>query len=201
MPLLVCIIRSMTNETGGTMKKSLFILGLAAVQAAFAQSPQYSESSGPYEGIKVQRGFVVSGYRVDPSADVDTGFGWDVNYSSVAINGGVASKKFGESPLRPSTREDPNPVVDEERVNNVYIGTGFSRVIQFQYGYGNHGDVLRLRSDFNFRAIADFFQDTRTPKHQLTLADRLTFTASLEEYLDDEEKGFDNFTWGIGLLF
>jgi len=62
-------------------------------------------------------------------------------------------------------------------------------------------NVLRLRSDFNFRAIADFFQDTRTPKRQLTLADRLTLTTSLEKYRDDEEEGFDNFTWGIGLLF
>lgn len=183
------------------MKKSLLILGLAAIQAAFAQSPQYSDSSSPYEGINVQRGFVVSGYRVDSSANVDTGFGWDVNYSSVALNGGVSSKKFGESPLRPTTRDDPNQTVDEERVNNAYIGTGFSRTIQFQYGYGNHGGVLRLRSDFNFRAIADFFQDSRTPKNQLTLADRLTFTASLEEYLDKGEEGFDNFTWGIGLLF
>ncbi len=183
------------------MKTILLIVGLATVQAAFGQSPQYKDESGPYEGINVQQGFVVSGYRVDPSADVDTGFGWDVNYSSVALNGGVATKKFGESPLRPSSRDNPDPTVDEERVNNAYIGTGFSRIIQFQYGYGNHGDVLRLRSDFNFRAIADFFQDTRTPKNQLTLADRLTFTASLEEYLDDGEEGFDNITWGIGLLF
>ena len=183
------------------MKKTLLLLSLVISQTAFGQSPQYKEKSSPYEGIKVQRGFVVSGYRVDPSANVDTGFGWDVNYSSVALNGGVATKKFGESPLRPSSRSDPDPTVDEERVNNVYFGTGFSRVLQFQYGYGNHGDVLRLRSDFNFRAIADFFQDTHTPKHQLTLADRLTFTASLEEYLDDDESGFDNFTWGIGLLF
>ena len=73
------------------MKKILLMLGLAMAQAAFGQAPQYSEKSSPYEGIKVQRGFVFSGYRVDPSANVDTGFGWDINYSSVALNGGVAT--------------------------------------------------------------------------------------------------------------
>ena len=35
----------------------------------------------------------------------------------------------------------------------------------------------------------------------MLLADRITFTISLEEYLDKESEGFDNATWGIGLLF
>lgn len=187
--------------TGETMKKTVLILALAATQAVFAQSPQYQEESGPYDGVAVQRGVVVSGYRVDPSANVDTGFGLDANYSSVALNGGVATKKFGQSPLRPSERENPDERVHGERVNNAYLGVGFSRIIQFQYGYGNHDDLLRLRSDINYRAIADFFQGSATPKNRLTLADRITFTVALEEYLSDDAEVFDNFTWGIGLLF
>ena len=92
-------------------------------------------------------------------------------------------------------------MAEGRRVNNVYAGVGFSRVIQFQYGYGTEGDLTRLRSDFNFRAIVDFLTPTKTRKDRMLLADRITFTISLEEYLDKESEGFDNATWGIGLLF
>jgi hypothetical protein len=183
------------------MKRTLLILGLIVTQSALGQSPQYKDQPGLYEGVNILRGFVLSGYRVDPHEDVDTGFGVDLNYTSVALNGGVATKKFGDSPIRPSERNDPDDVAAEERVNNAYFGVGFSRVLQFQYGYGNHGSVVRLRSDFNYRAISDFFSNRRTPKRQLTLADRITFTFAVENYNDTEEEAFDNFTWGIGLLF
>ncbi|MCK0153563.1 hypothetical protein MWU49_07610 [Alcanivorax sp. S6407] len=153
-----------------------------------------------YSGVNFIRGTVVSVGRVDPTEDIDTGFFVDANYSSVALNGGVATKKFGDSPLRPDSRDNFSEA-DGERVNNGYLGIGFSRLIQVQYGYGNHGDLMRYRSDFNFRSVMDFLSGTRTPKDRLTIGDRITFTIAIEQYLDDEEEIFDNATWGIGLLF
>lgn len=159
-----------------------------------------AQAEGLYSGVDLIRGTVVSVGRVDPTEDIDTGFFVDANYSSVALNGGVATKKFGDSPLRPDSRDDFSEA-DGERVNNVYAGIGFSRIVQIQYGYGNHGDVIRFRSDFNFRSVMDFLSGTHTPKERLTIGDRITFTISAEQYQDDEEEIFDNATWGIGLLF
>lgn len=184
------------------MKRLACVLALLlGAQGVMAQSPQYREKQELYQGVKLIRGTVIGGYRVDPSEDIDTGFGWDVNYSSVAVNFGAATKKFGQSPLRPSERDDDENAASGERVNNVYAGIGFSRLLQLQYGYGNHGDVVRLRSDFNFRSVASLLSDTHYPKERMTLADRITFIFAAERYNDGGEEIFDNFTWGIGLLF
>ncbi len=158
-----------------------------------------AEESGRYGGGKVLRGTVFSVGRVDPTENIGTGHYFDINYSSIAVNFGAATKKFGDTPIRPASPSDFD--ADGERVNNVYAGVGFSRILMFQYGYGNHGDVLRLRSDFNFRAVADFLSGKVTPKDRLLLADRLTFSISAERYNDKDEDIFNNATWGIGLLF
>jgi hypothetical protein len=176
------------------MKRILVVLsGLLLSAGGFAQD------KGLYSDTKVLRGTVISVGRVDPTENIGTGNFFDINYSSVAVNFGAATKKFGETPIRPSTIS-LSPA-DGERVNNVYAGIGFSRILQFQLGYGNHGDVLRLRSDFNFRAVSDFLARKSTPKDRMLLADRLTFSISVERYNDDDEEIFDNATWGIGLLF
>lgn len=174
---------------------------LLGAQTALAQSPQYREKEDLYQGVKLIRGTVIGGYRVDPSEDIDTGFGVDINYTSVAVNIGASSKKFGDSPIRPSSRNEPEDEAADERVNNVYAGIGFSRLLQLQYGYGNHGNVVRLRSDFNFRSISSLLSNTHYPKDRMTLADRITFIFAAERYNDSGEEIFDNFTWGIGLLF
>lgn len=178
------------------MKKIACLLGLLL----FCQ-PTLAEQKKYYKGVYMIRGTVVSVGRVDPTEDINTGFFVDANYSSVALNAGVATKKFGDSPIRPSTINDAGEPAAHERVNNVYAGIGFSRVAQFQYGYGNHGSLIRLRSDFNFRSIVNFLTKTETPKDQLTLGDRLTFTVSVERYQDSGEDIFNNATWGVGLLF
>ncbi|MCG8392772.1 MAG: hypothetical protein MI745_06785 [Pseudomonadales bacterium] len=169
---------------------ALLLLGSAGVQA-----------DDKYSGVDLIRGTVFSVGRVDPTEDIDTGFFVDANYTSVALNGGVSTKKFGESPLRVEKRDDDLSEANEERVNNVYAGIGFGRIVQIQYGYGNHGDLLRFRSDFNFRSVMDFLSGRRTPKDRMTLGDRITFTVAVEQYQDSEEEIFDNATWGIGLLF
>ena len=168
------------------MKRILAIsLGLLLSTTAFAE--------GRYEGGKVLRGTVVSAGRVDPTENIGTGFYFDANYSSVAVNIGAATKKFGDTPIRPSSSSGLE--ADGERVNNVYAGVGFSRIPMFQYGYGNQGDVLRLCCDFNFRAVADFLSGKVTPKDRLLLADRLTFSISAERYQGKDEEIFNNATW------
>lgn len=151
-------------------------------------------AASPYEDTTVQRGVVLSAGRVDPNKDVGTGWFLDANYTSVGLNGGIATKRFGDAP-------GVSRAAHKEQVTNAYFGVGFSRLIQFQYGYGTEGDLLRLRSDFNFRAVIDFLSNTKTPKHRYTLADRLTFTVSAERYNDSDKKYFHNATWGVGLLF
>jgi hypothetical protein len=174
---------------------------LCCSTSVLAQAPQYREPEKLYSGVNLIRGTVVAAYRVDPTEDFGSGLGFDANYSSVAVNFGVASKKFGESPLRPEQQTEIESDADGERVNNVYAGVGFSRILMFQYGYGNHGPVVRLRSDFNFRSIVSLLTDTHVPKDRMTLADRITFTFATERYNDDDEEIYDNFTWGVGLLF
>lgn len=154
-----------------------------------------------YSGVTLIRGTVFSVGRVDPTEKIDTGFFVDANYSSVAINAGIGSKKFGDSPLRSDQRTDDLSEADGERVNNAYAGIGFGRIVQIQYGYGNQGDLLRFRSDFNYRSVVDFFTGKRTPKDRMTLGDRITFTIAVEQYQGSDEEIFDNATWGIGLLF
>ena len=175
------------------------VSGLALLAASHA-SADIPHVENPYGGVHMLRGTVVSVGRVDPSVNVGTGFFVDANYSSVAINFGAASKKFGESPLRAKQDGDDDADAARRRVNNLYAGVGFGRIIQLQGGYGNKGQLLRFRSDFNFRSVVDFLTQTSTPKHRLTLADRITFTVSVERYNDDEEI-FNNSTWGVGLLF
>ncbi|MDF1822673.1 MAG: hypothetical protein P1U64_13910 [Alcanivoracaceae bacterium] len=161
-----------------------------------------AQAEDPYSGVKVLRGTVVSAGRVDPVENIGTGLFFDANYSSVAVNFGAATKKFGSLPGTDVLDGDCEEcVADGRRVNNAYAGVGFSRILQFQYGYGTEGGLLRLRSDFNFRAIVDFVTQTQTRKDRMLLADRITFTISGEAYQDKESEGFDNTTWGIGLLF
>lgn len=179
------------------MTSILVSLGLLATGQAGAEIPHVEN---PYGGTHILRGTVVSMGRVDPTENIGTGFYVDANYTSVALNGGIATKRFGESPLRSNDGANENDPAFGEQVTNVYAGVGFSRVLQLQGGYGSEGQLVRLRSDFNFRAIADFFSQTSTPKQRLTLADRITFTISVERYRGDKEI-FNNSTWGVGLLF
>lgn len=164
----------------------------------YPNSNSYSgDNQGFYHGVSVWRGFVVSAGRVDPTENIGTGYYLDVNYTSVAVNAGINTKKVGAF----GGENDVFPDAQDTQITNVYAGIGFSRVIQLQYGYGTEGGVYRVRSDINARAIIDFLTDTRTPKSHLTLGDRLTFSFTVERYLDDDKDVFDNATWGIGLLF
>jgi hypothetical protein len=156
-------------------------------------------ADGLYDGVNVLRGTVVSFGRVDPTENIGTGLFLDANYTSVALNGGVATKRFSRAPGGGGVPELTDAY--DASFTNAYFGVGFSRFIQFQYGYGTEGGLVRLRSDFNFRAVADFLSNTKTRKDRMLLADRLTFTVSGERYQKSDKDIFNNTTWGIGLLF
>ena len=174
---------------------------LLLVAAPVIQAWDEIPVENPYGGVHMIRGTVASVGRVDPSlSGVDTGFFADINYSSVALNAGINTKKLGDSPFRDSEPASEEAEAARQRVNNAYVGVGFGRIAQLQFGYGNQGQVTRLRSDINFRSIVDFITQESTPKHRLTLADRITFSYTIERYTGDEDI-FDNFTWGLGLLF
>ena len=174
------------------------LISLVACLAALLGTSTAIADQERYEGVHLIRGTVLSIGRVDPSASVETGFFVDANYSSVALNAGIGSKTFGDA--RSSTPDAEAERVAEKRVNNVYAGVGFGRIIQFQGGYGNQGELLRLRSDFNFRSIVDFLTQESTPRQRLLLADRITFTIAVERY-SGKYDAFNNATWGVGLLF
>jgi len=174
------------------MKKAL-----AALLGMVLAFPVLADSL--YDGGHVLRGTVVSFGRVDPTENIGTGLYFDVNYTSVALNGGIATKKFSNAPTGGGCATFTKAC--DASFTNGYFGVGFSRILQFQYGYGTEGDLVRLRSDFNFRAIVDFLSNKKTRKDRMLLADRLTFTITGERYGDKESEAFNNTTWGVGLLF
>lgn len=182
------------------MRLQTLIAYSALLTASLLTAPALANPSEPYAGTYIHRGTVVSAGRVDPSENVGNSYFFDINYSSVALNGGVSSKKFGKAPARVNIPGRAEHRVSDEWVHNAYVGIGFSRLIQLQLGYGTEGRVFRVRSDFNYRAIVDFLTQTNTPKHRLTVADRLTFTLAAERY-EGKYDAFNNVTWGIGLLF
>ena len=63
---------------------------------------------------------------------------------------------------------------------NTYTGVGLGRYIQLQYGYGDEGYVVRLRSEFE-------------------VVNRFTVFIGRERYRDKPE--FDNYSAGIGYNF
>lgn len=165
---------------------------------SFLSSASLADSaSGRYHGVAMDRGTVISVGRIDPTEDIGTGFYFDANYTSVALNGGVAFKRFGGD----SRLGTAGSIKYHKNVYNAYAGIGFSRIIQLQYGYGTEKGIFRVRSDINARAIMDFLTQKQTPKARMTLGDRLTFSFSIERYLNGDHDAFDNATWGVGLLF
>lgn len=201
--MLFTYAKTIIKLSATTMRHAMRLITLSAYSALLATSifaaPVSANPSESYEGTYVQRGTVISAGRVDPSKNVGNSYFLDANYSSVALNGGISSKKFGKASKK-YDNSTPEYRVSDEWVHNAYVGIGFSRLIQFQLGYGTEGQVFRVRSDFNYRAIVDFLTQTHTPKHRLTVADRLTFTLAAERY-QGKYDAFNNVNWGIGLLF
>lgn len=163
---------------------------IAALAAALALvAVPHAAAEDRYEGVKLIRGTVYSVGRADPrgdniAADLDTGVFVDANYSSVFLNGGLGAKDF-----------------QGVRVVNAYAGIGFGRIIQLQVGYGDRGSLGRIRTDWNFRSIYSFLTQSKQPRREKTLADRVTFTYAVERYNESDSEEFDNGTIGVGVLY
>lgn len=169
------------------MKPSPLLLAAALLAGSAVTTTAYAQDR--YSGVTLTRGTVYSIGRADPRGDalgnkLDSGIFVDANYSSVAFNGGLGAKDFNGS-----------------RVANIYGGIGLGRLLQLQVGYGDRGSLGRLRTDINLRSIHSFFTQNTQPAHERTLADRVTFTYTMERYSDDKNEEFNNGTIGIGLLF
>ncbi|MES2917560.1 MAG: hypothetical protein V4729_02965 [Pseudomonadota bacterium] len=119
------------------------------------------------------------------SRDDETGFGTalfaDANYIAPFLNGGVSYKDF------------------DDNVANAYVGVGISGLLQLQVGSGNQGNVKRVRTDINISRMIDFFGDRPRNRYNQSFGTRITFTFAAEEYNDDRR--FDNFQAGLGLIF
>lgn len=141
-------------------------------------------SAGPGQS-RIDPGLVLSLGQVHSRQD-DTGYGTgyflDANYTRVFVNFGGAFKDFGG-----------------ERLANVYVGTGFTGILQLQVGYGTEGFVQRIRHDLNLPRAYDFLTGNRRNRYNQSLGTRFTFTFAAENYSDDSR--FDNFHAGFGLLY
>lgn len=130
-------------------------------------------------------GLVVGAGQAHSRYDDKRGFGTelfvDANYIHVFLNGGVSYKNF------------------DEKVTNGYVGVGLSGLVQLQYGVGNEGPVTRIRTDINISRMVDFFAGRKRNRYNQSFGNRITFSFAGEEYHDD--KRFDNFQAGLGLIF
>lgn len=134
---------------------------------------------------KIVSGLVLSAGQVHNRRDdegVGTGYFLDANYSRVFLNAGTSFKAF-----------------DSDKIQNVYVGTGITGVLQLQIGFGTEGVVKRLRHDLNMARAHEFFTGKLRNRYNQSLGTRFTLTFAVEEYSDDER--FDNFHAGIGLLY
>lgn len=172
---------------------AVILLGVTSVMATVAQAE--GRYGGRYDGVFLTRGTVYSIGRADPTgnppivaglatAPLESGILLDANYSSVFLNGGVGTKDF-----------------NGHRVVNLYAGFGVGRFLQLQAGYGDRGTLGRIRTDLNLREVYGFLTSSRQHPREKTLADRVTFTYSVERYSDDSNGEFNNGTIGVGVLF
>ncbi len=165
-------------------------LSALAILAATLLSAPLAHAEDRYSGVNLVRGTVFSVGRADPHRDatitnnLDTGYYVDANYSSVMVNGGFGAKDF-----------------DGDNVGNAYVGVGLGRLLQLQLGYGTEGALGRVRTDLNIRSLMSFLTQERQNPREKTLADRITFSYSLERYAETKSERFDNATIGIGLLY
>lgn len=157
---------------------------LVALFATLATPAMADETYGPLNPHIIP-GIVLSLGRTDSTHNgtgVGSGVFADANYTRTFLNGGGEYEQYGNV-----------------RVANAFLGVGFSRLVQLQTGYGNNGVVQRLRSDFNFSSIMEFFSGTSYNRYDRTIGQRFTFTVSTETY--GRQPRLDCFHLGFGLLY
>ena len=102
------------------------------------------------------------------SEQYGNGFSVSANAALVLVNGGFEHKSF-----------------NEKSINNVYLGLGVGGTLQLQFGIGNAGSLIKLRSDISATELMKGEFEFPEREQRKTLADRLIFSFSYERYLDD----------------
>ena len=112
------------------MKKQIFILVIA----------------GLLVGIRPAYGFVTMDFQpwygyvgttsYASSEQYGNGFAVSANAALVLVNGGFEHKSF-----------------NEKSINNVYLGLGLGGALQLQFGLGNAGSLVKLRSDLSVKQL------------------------------------------------
>ena len=158
------------------MKKHLFLL--AIIGLLLGVRPAYGFVTMDFEPWY---GYVATASYTS-SEQYGNGFAVGANAALVLVNGGFEHKSF-----------------NEKSINNVYLGLGVGGTLQLQFGMGNAGSLIKLRSDISAMQLMKGELEFPERQQRKTLADRLTFSFSYERYLDDNHP--TNFQIGIGLLF
>lgn len=158
------------------MKKHLFILIIAGL--LLGVKPAYGFITMDFEPWY---GYVATTSYAS-SEQYGNGFAVSANAALVLVNGGVEHKSF-----------------NEKSINNVYLGLGIGGALQLQFGMGNAGSLIKLRSDLSATQLMTGNFEFPERAQRKTLTDRLIFSFSYERYLDDNHP--TNFQVGIGLLF
>ncbi len=170
-----------------TLKK-LTTLALAsiALQATAAERPiQFPEYSSA---------LTISGYAVQSIHSTHTpgwGIGGEAQYARDYFNQGGGFKYFPEG--------------TDGAIVNVYLGTGYKRYAQIQYGYGTEGQLYRFRSENDLAYLwvlgrhllnLDLTLPTRYENYP---NNRWVTIFSIEKY--DNRRYLDNVSLGLGLRY
>ena len=158
------------------MKKHLFVLTMAGL--LLGVRPAYGFVTMDFEQWY---GYVGTASYAS-SEQYGNGFAVGANAALVLVNGGFEHKSF-----------------NEKSINNFYLGLGVGGALQLQFGMGNAGSLIKLRSDVSAKQLMKGYFEFPERAQRKTLADRLIFSFSYERYLDDNNP--TNFQIGIGLLF
>ena len=158
------------------MKKQLFALIIAGL--LLSVKPAYGFVTMDFEPWYGYVGTV--GYAT--SEQYGDGVAASVNAVLVFVNGGFDHKSL-----------------HHKSINNAYLGLGVGGALQLQFGMGNAGSLIKLRSDVSARQIMKGDFEFPESVQRQALADRLVFSFSYERYFNDNHP--TNFQIGIGLLF
>ena len=158
------------------MKKHLFLL--AIIGLLLGVRPAYGFVTMDFEPWY---GYVATASYAS-SEQYGNGFAVGANAALVLVNGGFEHKSF-----------------NEKSISNVYLGLGVGGTLQLQFGMGNAGSLIKLRSDISATQLMKGELEFPEREQRKTLTDRLIFSFSYERYLDDNHP--TNFQIGIGLLF
>ena len=158
------------------MKKHLFLF--AIIGLLLGVRPAYGFVTMDFEPWY---GYVATASYAS-SEQYGNGFAVSANAALVLVNGGFEHKSF-----------------NEKSINNVYLGLGLGGALQLQFGMGNAGSLVKLRSDLSVKQLLKGDFEFPEREQRKTLADRCIFSFSYERYFDDNRS--TNFQIGIGLLF